>query len=230
MRDKQVLITGGTGGLGVAVTRLALARGAFVTATRRVGSDLGPFGDFDDAARARLSLKLADVGDESQVRGVVDGMARVDVLLHLVGGFAMGASDEVTLEAWRAHIDLTLTTTFLCCKHALRRMKQAGHGRIVTIGSRALEFPMAETAAYSAAKAGVAALTRVIAEEAKGTDVTATCVMPSIIDTPANRAAMGDAAAGSWVTPASLAEVICFAGSAAAGDIRGGSLAVYGGV
>ena len=228
MQDKHVLITGGSGGLGCAVTKLALERGAHVVVpifhereTERLRKVLG--GDHD-----RLSLPEADLSDEGQVSGIISAMPRTDVLIHLVGGFTMGPTHEQSLEQWRAHHDLTLTTTFLCCKHALGRMRTQGYGRIVTIGSKAAKTPMAKMAAYSAAKAGVVALTTVIAEETKGTDVTANCVLPSVIDTPANRDAMGDADAHKWVTPESLAEVICYLASSAARDIRGAAVPVYG--
>jgi len=228
MKDRHLLITGGTGGLGVAVTREALARGAVVTVPYHHEGELSRLDDLQE--EERLSFVAADLSKESEVERVIGDMPALDALVHLVGGFAMGPTHAVTLEAWRAHHDLTLTTTFLCCKHALGRMRESGYGRIVTIGSKAVEVPMGQMAAYSAAKAGVVALTRVIAEEHKGTNVTANCVLPSVIDTPANREAMGDDDADKWVTPASLAEAILFLASEAAGDLRGAAVPVYGGM
>ena len=230
MLDRHLLITGGTGGLGVAVSREALARGAEVTVPYVDDEELTRLDDLDPDAKKRLTLVKADLSNEDEVAGVVTGMAGLDALVHLVGGFTMGPTHEVTLEAWRAHHDLTLTTTFLCCKHALRRMRESGYGRIVTIGSKAADVPMGQMAAYSAAKAGVVALTRVIAEETKGTRITANCVMPSVIDTEANRAAMGDDEASKWVTPGSLAGPILFLASEAASDLRGAAVPVYGNV
>jgi NAD(P)-dependent dehydrogenase (short-subunit alcohol dehydrogenase family) len=223
MKGRHVLVTGASGGLGGAVLKVALARGAVVTATHR-----------DEAAKARLGALgvqhpvPADATIEADVRRTVDAMPQIDALVHLVGGFVMAPTHEVELDAWRRHHDLVLTTTFLACKHALRRMRERGYGRIVTIGSRAALEPMAQAAAYSAAKAGVVALTRAIAAETRGTDVTANCVLPSVIDTAVNRAAMGSDDAKNWVSPESLAEVICFLGSSAAGDLRGAAIPVYG--
>jgi NAD(P)-dependent dehydrogenase (short-subunit alcohol dehydrogenase family) len=230
MKDRHVLITGGTGGLGVTVTREALARGARVTVPYFHEKECARLDDVEGDAKKRLTLVAGDLTEESEVEKVVAGMDRLDALVHLVGGFTMGATEEVTLEGWRSFHDMALTSTFLCCKHALRRMKEAGYGRIVTIGSKAVDVPMAQMATYSSAKAGVVALTRVIAEECKGTNITANCVLPSIIDTEANRAAMGDDEAHKWVTPASLAEPILFLASEAAGDIRGAAVPVYGDV
>lgn len=224
---RRVLITGGSGGLGVSVTRLAVERGWHVTV---------PIFDEREAERLaalagdQLAIVRGDLGDEARVSALIGEMPRIDALIHLVGGFTMGPTHELSLAAWREHFDLTLTTTFLCCKHALSRMRQAGYGRIVTIGSRAVEVPMGQAAAYSAAKAGVVALTRVIAEETKGSDITANCVLPSVIDTAANRQAMGDAETDRWVEPESLAEVVLFLASEAACDLRGAIVPVYGGV
>jgi NAD(P)-dependent dehydrogenase (short-subunit alcohol dehydrogenase family) len=155
-------------------------------------------------------------------------MARVDAAVHLVGGFAMGATDEFAVDDLRGQLELNLVTAFLVVKHALRRMKQGGYGRIVAVGSRAAVEPAAGLAAYSAAKAGVVALVKSVAEETRTLDITANCVLPSIIDTPANRAAMGDADADQWVKPERLAESIAFLASEAAGDLRGATLTVYG--
>ncbi|MEZ4428137.1 MAG: 3-oxoacyl-ACP reductase FabG [Nannocystaceae bacterium] len=232
MNDRHVLLTGGSGGLGIAVTRALLARGAHLTLTVRDdvhAQRLTAFlDDLDDEARARVRTAPADLADEASVRGVIDAMPRVDCLIHLVGGFTMGPLDETSLEALREQIDLNLVTTFLVCKHALRRMKERGHGRIVTVGSRAAVEPGAQLSAYAATKAGVLALTRVIADETRDTDITANAVLPSIIDTAANRKAMGESQAERWVTPESLAEVILFLASEAARDVRGALLPVYG--
>jgi NAD(P)-dependent dehydrogenase (short-subunit alcohol dehydrogenase family) len=228
--ERQVVVAGGTGGLGGAVVRAFLARGAWVTTTYRDEREVERLRASLGGAAERLTTVRADCRREADVEALFGGMARVDALAHLVGGFTMAAAHEMTLEAWQAHVELVLTTTFLTCKHALRRMRAQGYGRIVTIGSRAVEQPGASTAAYAAAKSGVAALTRVIAAETKGTDITANCVMPSIIDTPQNRAAMGDAHAAQWVKPESLAEVIAFLASDEARDVRGAFVPVYGSV
>jgi NAD(P)-dependent dehydrogenase (short-subunit alcohol dehydrogenase family) len=228
MRDRHVLVTGGSGGLGTAVTALLLARGAKLTV---------PVLDERQAAYLRAALgedaervaqPRADLRDEADVRRVIDGMARVDAAVHLVGGFAMGATDEFAVDDLRGQLELNLVTAFLVVKHALRRMKQGGYGRIVAVGSRAAVEPAAGLAAYSAAKAGVVALVKSVAEETRTLDITANCVLPSIIDTPANRAAMGDADADQWVKPERLAESIAFLASEAAGDLRGATLTVYG--
>lgn len=228
MRDRHVLITGGSGGLGTAVTALFLRRGAVVTVpvendrqADRLRQALG-----DDATR--VSQPRADLRQEADVQRVIEGMERVDAAVCLVGGFAMGPTDAFDADALRHQLELNVVTAFLVIKHALRRMKEGGYGRIVTVGSRAAVEPAGQMAAYAAAKAGVVALTRAVAEETRALDITANCVLPSIIDTPANRTAMGDAKAADWVTPARLAESIAFLASEAAGDLRGAALPIYG--
>ncbi|MCX4245671.1 3-oxoacyl-ACP reductase FabG [Paraliomyxa miuraensis] len=228
MKDRHVLVTGGSGGLGTAVTALMLAKGAQVTVPvvddRQVAHlrhDLGADAD-------RVATPRADLRDEAEVQRVIDAMPRVDAALCLVGGFAMGPTDAFAVEDLRAQLELNVVTTFLVIKHALRRMKETGYGRIVTVGSRAAVEPPGGLAAYAAAKAAVVALTKSVAEETRQLDITANCVLPSVIDTPANRAAMGDADASQWVTPRRLAESIAFLASEAAGELRGGTLPVYG--
>ncbi|MBF2097261.1 MAG: 3-oxoacyl-ACP reductase FabG [Gloeomargaritaceae cyanobacterium C42_A2020_066] len=229
MQGQQVLVPGGTGGLGLGVVPYILAQGAWVTipyrsmsAVERLQACLSP----NELERVRFVE--CDLLQEVQVQGLVAGMGRVDALLHLAGGFAMGKTHEYSYTAWRQDFDLNLNSAFLVCKHVLARMLQQGYGRIVTVASRGAVEPGAQLAAYCASKAGLVALTRVIAAETKGQDITANVILPSVIDTPSNREAMGDAQASQWVSPASLAQLIGFLGSAAAKDIRGAVIPIYG--
>ncbi|MGQ9837139.1 MAG: 3-oxoacyl-ACP reductase FabG [Cyanobacteriota bacterium] len=239
MQGKQILLTGGTGGLGLGVTPVMLATGAELTLTYRKEKDLRALRETLPAnALDRIRFVQVDLLDEVAVAQLIDSMRRVDGLIHLVGGFAMGPTHEYSLEDWRKDFDLNLTTTFLICKHSLRKMWQQSYGRIVTVGSRGAVEPGPELAAYCASKAGVVALTRSIAAETKGTNITANVILPSIIDTPANRATMGSDPAGGpealraklWVKPESIGEVIAFLVSEAARDVRGAVIPVYGNV
>ncbi len=229
MKGKQVLLTGGTGGLGMGVTPLVVAQGAKVTIpyqseqeVERLKGILSPT-DFEG-----IRFVAVDLTDEMAVKQLIEDMGQVDILIHLVGGFAMGKVHEYSYKDWKKDFELNLNTTFLVCKYSLANMLQHGYGRIVTVGSRGAVEPAAELAPYCASKAGVVALTKSIAEETKQTNITANSVLPSVIDTPANRNAMGAENAGQWVKPQSLAEVICFLASEAAQDIRGAAIPVYG--
>jgi NAD(P)-dependent dehydrogenase (short-subunit alcohol dehydrogenase family) len=231
MKGKKVLLTGGTGGLGLGVTPAVLARGAEITIPYHNTREVERLKGFlSPADFSRIQFVTVDLTDESSVQRLIDGMGRVDVLIHLVGGFSMGPTHEYSLEQWKHDFELNLTTTFLVCKHSLRKMLEHGYGRIVTTGSRGAVEPGGQLAAYCASKAGVVALTKAIADETKGTNITANVVLPSIIDTPTNRAEMGAENASKWVKPESLAEVICFLASEAAHDIRGAAVPVYGSV
>jgi len=231
MKGQRVLLTGGTGGLGLGVTPEVIARGADVTIPYRNPNELDRLKQTIGAdAFSKANFIQLDLLDEAALTQLVADLGRVDVLIHLVGGFAMGAVHEYDFAAWKHDFDLNLHTTFLACKACLAAMRQTGYGRIVTIGSRGAAEPGANLGAYCASKAGVVALTQTIAAETRGTDITANCVLPSVIDTPSNREAMGDAEAEKWVTPESLAQTICFLASAAAADLRGAIVPVYGSV
>ncbi|WP_413175766.1 3-oxoacyl-ACP reductase FabG [Anabaena azotica] len=231
MKGKQVLLTGGTGGLGLGVTPAVLAQGAEVTIPYRSPKDVERLkGILSPADIARIKFIPANLEDEASVDKLISRMIRVDVLIHLVGGFSMGKTHEYSFYDWKRELELNLNTTFLACKYSLKSMLENGYGRIVTVGSRAGVEPAGQLAAYSAAKAGVISLTKAIADETKGTNITANTVLPGIIDTPSNREAMGADNAYKWVKPESIAEVICFLASEAAKDIRGAAVPVYGNV
>lgn len=229
MQPQQALLTGGSGGLGQAVTRHLLSRGFELTLTYQNLAKLEQLQHQLAAAElARTRFVQVDLCQEEQVAQLVASMPRLDALVHLVGGFAMGKTHEYDFGDWQQVFNLNLHTTFLVCKHSLAKMWPQNYGRIVTIGSRGAVAPVGQLAAYSAAKAGVVALTQAIADETKGTNITANMVLPSIIDTPNNRIAMGTEQAHTWVQPISLAEVIGFLASAAAADLRGAAIPVYG--
>jgi NAD(P)-dependent dehydrogenase (short-subunit alcohol dehydrogenase family) len=227
---RHVLLTGAAGGLGSAVAAAFLAQGAHLTLPVLDGPQADRLVALArlEGATDRTHLRHVDLLDEPAVARMVAEMQRIDAAVHVAGGFTMGPIESLELDLFREHLDLNLTTTFLVIKHCVARMKATGYGRIVTVGSRSAQTPVGQQAAYAASKAGVVALTRAVAAELAGTDVTANCVLPSTIDTPANRAAMGDRHAEAWVKPASLAEVITFLASEAARDLRGAAIPVYG--
>jgi NAD(P)-dependent dehydrogenase (short-subunit alcohol dehydrogenase family) len=231
MKGKHVLLTGGTGGLGLGVTPTILKQAAGVTIPYRNPREVERLkGLISPADFARIHFVAANLSEEAVVEKLINEMPRVDVLIHLVGGFAMGKTHEYSFESWKHDIDLNLNTTFLVCKHSLRRMLENDYGRIVTVGSRGAVEPGGQLAAYCASKAGVVALTKAIADETKGKNIIANVVLPSIIDTPSNRQAMGSENADKWVKVESLAQVICFLASEAAKDIRGAAIPVYGSI
>jgi NAD(P)-dependent dehydrogenase (short-subunit alcohol dehydrogenase family) len=226
-----VLVTGGTGALGAAVALGALRAGAAVVVTyrdereRRALADRAP-----QDARDRLDGIQADVTDGESVRRLVADLTarhgRLDALVNAVGGFAGGdllATDE---RAWDTMLSLNLRSTYLCCRAALPAMLAAGRGRIVNVASRSVVPPTGGFLAYTVAKAGVIALTQALAQEVRGRGVTVNAVLPSTMDTEANRRAMPTADRRAWVTPDSVARAILFLASDAAADVTGTLLAV----
>ncbi|GET39818.1 short-chain dehydrogenase [Microseira wollei NIES-4236] len=179
--------------------------------------------DFD-----KIQFIPSNLTDEGSVENLINRMERVDVLIHLVGGFSIGKTHEYSFTDWKQQLDLNLNSTFLVCQHSLKKMVQNRYGPIVT--SRGAVQPGGQMAAYCASKAGVVALTQAIADETKNTNITANIVLPTIIDTPSNRQAMGEENASKWVKPESLAPVICFLASEAAKDVRGAAIPVHGNI
>jgi NAD(P)-dependent dehydrogenase (short-subunit alcohol dehydrogenase family) len=206
------VVTGVSGGLGPAVDDVLQQRGLIV---------------------AGISRKDADLTDEAQVNDAVQRIlgrhGRIDALVNVAGGFAGGKPvHESDLETWRHMLDLNLTATFLCCRAVIPHMIAAKHGRIVNVSSRTGLQPAAGLSAYGVSKAGVLTLTQTLALELRGTGVTVNAILPSVIDTPSNRAAMPTAKADSWVKPAQIAAVIADLLSDAWGIVSGANIPVYG--
>jgi len=231
MKGKYILITGGTGDLGRSVTTRIAGLEANIYLPYRKKGDLDRLRkELGENVFDRVKPVKADLLMEEEVANLVQSMPAVHMLIHLMGGFAMAPTADTTRSSWQAQIDLNLTSAFLLIKHCLGPMQKQNFGRIVTIGSRAAVDAPGGMAAYVASKAGLVALTRSVSAEFRGQNITANVLLPSVIDTEANRAAMGERNADRWVKTQSLAEIITFLISEAADDIRGAVIPVYGGV
>jgi NAD(P)-dependent dehydrogenase (short-subunit alcohol dehydrogenase family) len=233
MSPRTVLITGGTGALGRAVTRRFLDNGHHVAVTwvtKEEAEELAAqVGDTD----GRLFLVETDVTDPQSIAFSLEevnaALGPIEVLVHLVGAWAGGKPvHEHSLETWDRMMDLNLRSAFLVSRAVLPGMRERDWGRIVLVSSRTAREDRAGQAAYAIAKSGVAVLAETIAEELVGTGVTANVIAPSTLDTSANRSAMPDADHDSWVRPADAAASIDFLASEEAGQLRGTWLAVYG--
>lgn len=235
LRGRVAVITGGSGGLGRAVSLAFAAAGAsVVVAEREVARAQGE----ELAAQAhasgwQLGFAAVDATDEASVAALVAEVVarhgRIDVLVNLVGGFAAGKPiTELELSVWRQMQDLNVLTAFLMSKHAARAMERQGAGRILNISSRAARSGRQNAAAYAVAKAAIITLTEVQAEELRGVGVTVNCVLPSIIDTPANRTSMPGADISRWPKPEEVARVLLFLASDDAHLISGAAIPVYG--
>jgi NAD(P)-dependent dehydrogenase (short-subunit alcohol dehydrogenase family) len=190
------------------------------------------------AARAttngwQMSFVPVDLSDEASVAALVADVVahhqQLDVLVNLVGGFAAGQPiTELDLTVWRQMLDLNVLTAFLASKHAARVMMRQSSGRIINISSRSALSGRKNAAAYAVAKAAIITLTEAQAEELRERDVTVNCVLPSIIDTPANRAGMQKANPAHWPKPDEVARVLLFLASDDARLISGAAIPVYG--
>lgn len=224
MPDKKIyIVTGATGGLGKTVVRVLSEAGAIVVAVGRT----------DESFDNTVDFRKADLLDERSVTALFDDVAqthgRIDALVHLVGGiYPWSGIVDVELEVWDKTIALNLTPTFLCCRAAMQRMQTQRSGVIITIGSQAGLKGGKSAGPYGAAKAAVINLTQTIADEGKAVNVRANVIIPSTIDTPANRAAMPKADFSKWVTPEEIARTIAFLVSDAASGITGAVVSVPG--
>ena len=226
-RDRRVVVvTGASGGLGVAVCRAFLETGAVVAAVSRSGSSFSePSPNF-----VEISADLTSAGDAARVVEIVKGrFGRIDALAHLVGGFDGGSPVSATDDGvWRRMFDLNVNAAFYTLRAVLPAMTEAGFGRIVAVGSRTAAEPTATLSAYGASKAALTALIRTVALESGKMGITANLVLPSIIDTPANRTAMPGADFSRWVKPEAIARLIVWLCSSEAGDINGAAVPIYG--
>lgn len=221
---RVALITGASGALGEAVVEAFLLRGATVVGVAR---------SMEKSRRERLHHVAADLTQTEGVEAAVEeafGLAgRIDVLVHVMGAFAGGTPVAETGEdTWDGMMSLNLRAAFLVARAVLPHMIKARYGRIVAVGSRVGVEPVAGLSAYGVSKAGLNSLIQTIAKEVRDQGITANVVMPSTIDTPANRKAMPKADFSSWVQPASIAEQIVSLASESAGDVSGALIPVYG--
>jgi NAD(P)-dependent dehydrogenase (short-subunit alcohol dehydrogenase family) len=225
-RDRHVIVTGGTGALGVAVVGALIEAGAVCHVPYIVKAEAEHF-----ALRGHDRVKLvADVQltEEAAVARLYSGVPKLWASIHLVGGFAMAAVAQTTKADLTAQVDMNFVTAFLCCRAAVNAMQ--GGGRIVNVAARpGLEWRAgAGMAAYAASKAAVAALTVALAEEVAKAGVLVNAVAPSILDTPANRNAMPKADFAAWPKVEEVAATIAFLASPENKVTRGAVVPVYG--
>lgn len=221
---KHVAVTGAAGGLGGAVVDALLDAGATVHALVRSR------GKLREHERLIVVPGVDLTNEEAVARAYAALPDPLWASVHLAGGFGAAAAVDTSLALLQEQWQMNAVTAFLCCREAIKRMQAAGgHGRLVNVSSRAATLPMPHAVAYAAAKAAVNAMTQTLAHELRATDILVNAVAPSVIDTPANRAAMPQADIARWPSAASIASVILWLASP---DNRVGSgavLPVYGG-
>lgn len=212
MMDKTVLITGATGELGPTVVETFLKADAQVVATFTSEKKYRRLVE-QSSRPSNLNGVLTDLTNEEEVKKLFAAIrskhGRLDALCHLTGGFWMGGDiSETSLDNWNKMMNLNLHTAFLCTREALAMMKKQKQGHIITVSAKtALDLP-GGVGAYAVSKAAVLALTKLLAKEGKEHNVRANAILPSTIDTDANRHSMPKADFSKWVTTAEIARMI----------------------
>jgi NAD(P)-dependent dehydrogenase (short-subunit alcohol dehydrogenase family) len=224
----SVLVAGGTGALGAAVLGELLASGHPVTTTWVIEEERERI-ERDFEGRTGLTLVQADLMDPEAVAEAVGGVDNLGALVNLVGGFsAPGKVHESNLEGFEAQLRLNLRPGFLLARAAIPRIVSAGGGVFVGVSARPALKPFPGAAGYITAKAGVLAFIKALDVEYRHDGVRCNAVLPSVIDTPANRRAQPDAEFSKWVPPQQIAKVVRFLVSDESAPISGAGIPVYG--
>jgi NAD(P)-dependent dehydrogenase (short-subunit alcohol dehydrogenase family) len=224
MEGKIVVVTGASGALGKVVVASALARGARIAAIDHAASAM-------KATPERIELGGVDLTDATEAKKAIDAAAshfgKLDALVNIAGGFAFETAAEGDPKTWQRMYALNVVTALNASRSAIPHLTASGGGRIVNVGAMGALQAGAGMGAYAASKAGVHRLTEALAAEWKG-KITVNAVLPSTIDTAANRTSMPNADFAKWVRPEELAEVILFLTSDAASAVTGALLPVNG--
>jgi NAD(P)-dependent dehydrogenase (short-subunit alcohol dehydrogenase family) len=230
---KVVLVAGGTGGLGTSVSLAFLAEGAIVIAAGQRTEDFERLKKAAEPDTGRLHAAHVNAADEGSVRDLVDALigkhGRVDVLVNTIGGYAGGIKLwELDRKTYDLMFSLNVHVGYTLAHAIVPIMLRQGSGAIVNVGAKAAVDHAAGAAAYAASKAASVALFDCLAQDLKGTGIRVNSVLPSIIDTEANRRAMPDADFSKWPKPEEIARVILFLCSDEATVVHGAAIPVYG--
>lgn len=227
---RTVIVTGAAGNLGKAIAHAFAALGGNLVLVDLAREHLaGAFGAEDDH-RCLVAANLVQTqGAQQAAQAALERFGRIDVLCNIAGGFRMGEMvHETSDENWNFLFDINARTVLNAARAVVPHMLAAGSGKIVNVGAFAAQRGVAQMGAYTASKATVIRMTEAMAAELREKNVNVNCVLPTIIDTPENRAAMPKADPAKWVAPSDLASVIVFLASDAARAVHGAALPVTG--
>lgn len=233
MNDRVVLVTGGAGNVGRAVTRAFLESGARVAVPFYKTDTPTALDDLAHRFRDRLQMFALDLtterGADQAIRQVVEWAGTIDSVVHLIGGYSGGSRlADTPIEAWARMVDLNMTSAYLVSRFAIPRLVEAGGGSFVFVSSRAALEGRSGQAAYAATKAGLIALAGAIGEEYAAERIRSNVVVPDTIDTEDNRRAHPDADPSRWIDPADVARVILFLASDRASAINQATVPIFG--
>jgi len=230
LSPKTVFVTGAAGNLGRAIAAAFEARGANLALVGRTKESLAAALGAESERRLFVAADLLDQATlDSAVQLARSRFGRIDVLCNIAGGFRMGSPVHETSDAdWDFLMDINARTLLHAVRAVVPQMLAAGGGKIVNVGAFAAQKGVAQMGAYVAAKSVVIRLTEAMAAELRDRNINVNCVLPTIIDTPENRAGMPKADPSRWLAPADLANVIVFLASDEARAIHGAALPVAG--
>ena len=232
LENKVAIVTGGTGSLGHGVLSTFLGEGAKVLCTYVDRHQLKYSMDLKDEHADRLIYSKADVTKSRDMNKVVERAVKkfgqVDILVNIVGGFAMANLVDTDEALWNKMMNMNLNSVYISSRAVLTEMIKQKSGRIINIGARPALKGVAKMSAYGASKAAVLNLTESMADELKEYNINVNAIIPGTIDTPRNRADMPKAKFSNWVKPVEIAEVISFLCSEEGSKISGAVIPVYG--
>jgi NAD(P)-dependent dehydrogenase (short-subunit alcohol dehydrogenase family) len=228
--NKIVLVTGGTGALGRAITAAFIASDAKVVSSYVIDREIE---QLKKESKAVVELIKTDVTKEEEIEklvlSVISKYGRIDVLVNVVGGYLGGKSvSELDEKEWDLMMTMNLKSAFLISKHVIPQMVSSKYGKITHVSSRTGLKSSGYDSAYAASKSGLIRLVESLSEEVKDSNINVNCIMPSTIDTEANRRAMPTADHSKWVKPQDLANVVLFLCSDEANVITGAAIPTYG--
>ena len=228
--NKIVLVTGGTGALGRAITSAFIASDALVVSSYVVDREIE---QLKKENKSVVELIKADVTKEHEVEKLVSNIiskhGRIHALVNVVGGYLGGKSvSELDEKEWDLMMTMNLKSAFLISKHVIPQMVSSKYGKIIHVSSRTGLKSSGSDSAYAASKSGLIRLVESLSEEVKESNINVNCIMPSTIDTEANRRAMPTADPSKWVKPQDLANVVLFLCSDEANVITGAAIPTYG--
>lgn len=226
--NRHMVVTGGTGALGIAVVGALIEAGATCHVPYRSEDEAQRFPHRDSKQMSLVAL--GDLSDEAAVNNFYGGLSRLWASIHIAGGFAFAPIEKSDKALLMGQIESNLVSAYLCSRAAVSAFRKAGAGRIVNIAARPALEPRtaASMTAYAASKAGLAALTQALAEEVAKDGILVNAVAPSIMDTAANRKAMPKADFSAWPKVEEVAATILFLASPENAVTRGAIVPVYG--
>jgi NAD(P)-dependent dehydrogenase (short-subunit alcohol dehydrogenase family) len=228
LNNRTVIVTGAAGNLGKAVAHAFAGLGANLVLVDLDRKRLEQAFDSENDRRTFVPANLLDPSDATRIAaGAIARFGRIDVLCNIAGGFRMGEMvHETSDENWNFLFDINTRTLLHAVRAVVPHMLAAGGGKIVNVGAFAAQKGVAQMGAYTASKATVIRMTEAMAAELREQNINVNCVLPTIIDTPENRAAMPKADPAKWVAPSDLANVIVFLASDAARAVHGAAVPV----